>query len=40
LFVVIALLVKNQRVGWALSVISAFLLVVLTMQFSLWYWVS
>ncbi len=40
LFVVVALLVQNRRLGWTLSVISSFLLVILTMQFALWYWVS
>jgi hypothetical protein len=40
LFVVVALLVQNRRLGWTLSVISSFLLIILTMQFALWYWVS
>jgi hypothetical protein len=40
LFVVVALLVRNRTLGWTLSVISSLLLVILTMQFALWYWVS
>jgi hypothetical protein len=40
LFVVVALLVRNARLGWALAGASSFLLVILTMQFALWYWVS
>jgi hypothetical protein len=40
LFVVIALLVRNRKVGMALAGASSVLLVLLTMQFALWYWVS
>jgi len=40
LFVVIALLVGNRRLGLPLAVLSSLLLVVLTMQFAQWYWVS
>lgn len=40
LFVVIALLVANRRLGVPLAVVSSLLLVVLTMQFAQWYWVS
>jgi hypothetical protein len=40
LFVVAALLVRNGKVGWALMTASSILLVILTMQFALWYWVS
>ncbi len=40
LFVVAALLIRNHRVGLALASVSSFLLVILTMQFALWYWVS
>jgi len=40
LFVVVALLVRNRTAGWVLSGISSILLVLLTMQFALWYWVS
>jgi hypothetical protein len=40
LFVVIALLVRSQRLGWVLASASSILLVILTMQFALWYWVS
>ena len=40
LFVVIALMVRDRRVGLPLAVISAGLLVVLSMQFANWSWVS
>ena len=40
LFVVIALLVRNRKVGMVLAGASSVLLVLLTMQFALWYWVS
>ncbi|MDQ3540473.1 MAG: hypothetical protein M3440_07270, partial [Chloroflexota bacterium] len=40
LFVVVALLVTNRRLGVPLAVGSSLLLVVLTMQFAQWYWVS
>lgn len=40
LFVVIALLVKDRRLGVPLAVISSLLLIVLTIQFAQWYWVS
>jgi len=40
LFVVVALLVRERRVGVPLAIASAALVVVLTSQFALWYWVS
>lgn len=40
LFVVAALLIRNRTTGWVLAGTSSFLLVILTMQFALWYWVS
>ncbi|MBA2278282.1 MAG: hypothetical protein H0W06_11020 [Chloroflexia bacterium] len=40
LFVVIALLVKDRRIGVPLAVLSAALLALLSMQFANWYWVS
>jgi hypothetical protein len=40
LFVVAVLLVRNRRVSWVLVSLSSLLLVILTMQFALWYWVS
>jgi hypothetical protein len=40
LFVVAVLLIRNRRAGIALASISAVLLVLLTMQFALWYWVA
>lgn len=40
LFVVAALLIRNRTAGWILAAGSTFLLVILTMQFALWYWVS
>jgi len=40
LFVVIALLIKDRRVGWVVAGISTVLLVLLTMQFAQWYWVA
>lgn len=40
LFVVAVLLIKDRRVGIVLASISAVLLVLLTMQFALWYWVA
>lgn len=40
LFVVIALFVKNRKVGIALATLSAIGLVLLTMQFATWYWVA
>jgi Mannosyltransferase (PIG-V) len=40
IFIVIALLVRNRRVGIPLAVASTCLLVIFTIQFSQWYWVS
>jgi hypothetical protein len=40
LFVVIALLVRNRKVGIALASLSAVLMALLSMQFATWYWVS
>jgi hypothetical protein len=40
LFVVVALLVKDRRLGVPIAVVSSLLLIVLTMQFAQWYWVS
>jgi len=40
LFVVAALLIRNRTAGWALAGVSSLLLVILSMQFALWYWVS
>ena len=40
LFVVAAVLIRDRRLGWVLASISSILLVVLSMQFALWYWVS
>jgi hypothetical protein len=40
LFVVVALLVTNRRVGIGLAVASSIGLVLLTIQFSTWYWVA
>lgn len=40
LFVMAVLLIPNRKVGYALAGISATLLVLLTMQFALWYWVA
>jgi hypothetical protein len=40
LFVVAVLLIRNRRAGIVLAAISAVLLVLLTMQFALWYWVA
>lgn len=40
LFVVTVLLVKDRRIGIALSSVSAVLLMLLTTQFALWYWVA
>ncbi len=40
LFVVSALLIRNRTTGWVLAIGSSCLLVILTMQFALWYWVS
>ncbi len=40
LFVVAALLIRNRATGWILAAGSSFLLVILSMQFALWYWVS
>lgn len=40
LFVVAALLIRNRTAGLALAGISSLLLVILSMQFALWYWVS
>jgi hypothetical protein len=40
LFVVAALLVRNRNLGLVIASISSLLLVILTMQFALWYWVS
>jgi hypothetical protein len=41
LFVVIAILVAGKRwIAWSLAVLSTVLLVLLTIQFSTWYWVS
>jgi hypothetical protein len=40
LFVVAALLIRNWTLGWVLAACSSFLLVILSMQFALWYWVS
>jgi hypothetical protein len=40
IFIVIALLVKDRRVGIPLAVASTCLLVIFTIQFAQWYWVS
>jgi hypothetical protein len=40
IFIVIAVLVKDRRVGIPLAVASTCLLVIFTIQFSQWYWVS
>jgi hypothetical protein len=41
LFVVIAILVAGRRwIAWPLAVVSTALLILLTIQFSTWYWVS
>ncbi|MGN6485495.1 MAG: mannosyltransferase family protein [Thermomicrobiales bacterium] len=40
LFVMIALLIPNRRVGLVLAGISTVLLILLTMQFAQWYWVA
>ncbi len=40
LFVVIALFVTNRKVSYALAALSAAALVLLSMQFATWYWVS
>jgi hypothetical protein len=40
IFVVIALLVKDRRVGIPLALASTCLLVLFTIQFAQWYWVS
>jgi len=40
LFVVAALLIRNRKPGWVLAAMSSLLLIILTMQFALWYWVS
>jgi hypothetical protein len=40
LFVVAAVLIRDRRLGWVLASISSILLVILSMQFALWYWVS
>jgi uncharacterized membrane protein (UPF0136 family) len=40
LFVVAALLIRNRTLGWVLATCSSILLVILSMQFALWYWVS
>lgn len=40
LFVVTVLLVKDRRIGIALASVSAVLLMLLTTQFALWYWVA
>ncbi|CAN5784953.1 hypothetical protein BH20CHL3_BH20CHL3_00490 [soil metagenome] len=40
LFVVAAVLLRNRKIGWVLAVSSSLLLILLTMQFALWYWVS
>ncbi|CAN0513388.1 unnamed protein product, partial [Phaeothamnion confervicola] len=40
LFVMFALLIPNRRVGIALATVSSLLLILLTMQFSQWYWVA
>jgi hypothetical protein len=40
LFIVIALIVRNRTVGISLAMASACLLVIFTVQFSQWYWVS
>ncbi len=40
LFVAAALLIRNRATGWVLAAGSSCLLVILTMQFALWYWVS
>lgn len=40
IFVMIALLVTNRKAGIALAVASSIGLILLTMQFALWYWVA
>jgi hypothetical protein len=40
LFVMIAILVRGKRFGVPLAIASSILLVILTMQFAQWYWVS
>ncbi|HWK81766.1 MAG TPA: mannosyltransferase family protein [Thermomicrobiales bacterium] len=40
LFVMIALLIPNRRVGLVLAGVSTVLLILLTMQFAQWYWVA
>jgi hypothetical protein len=40
LFVMIALLIPNRRIGLVLAGISTVLLILLTMQFAQWYWVA
>ena len=40
LFVVAVLLIRDRRVGIALASVSAVLLMLLTTQFALWYWVA
>lgn len=40
LFTIMAFLIPNRRIGLVLAGVSSFGLILLTMQFSLWYWVA
>ena len=40
IFIVIALLVRNRKLGIPLAIASTCLLVFFTIQFAQWYWVS
>ncbi|MGB3330689.1 MAG: mannosyltransferase family protein [Thermomicrobiales bacterium] len=40
LFVIAILQIRSRRVGWTLAILSSIALILLTMQFSSWYWVS
>ncbi|HRA48277.1 MAG TPA: glycosyltransferase family 39 protein [Thermomicrobiales bacterium] len=40
LFIVLAVLVARSRLTWPLAIVSTGLLIIFTMQFTAWYWVS